>query len=190
MPSTNSSANSSEDLKTILASNDGTKIKSLFAFDASDPINRIVLKFQLWARYFFPKYFSSDDAPFHAKIDLNNARLYRGEIMQFVDVAFKGAAKTSRTKLFVAFVIANDESHYRRYFRVLSSDGTNSTQIVTDIYNMLVSPAVASMYPELFVKTGAKREETMSSFTTRRVSSYTPIPCLCPNVGVAGGCAS
>lgn len=149
-----------------MASNDPAKIKSLFAFDKTDTIERVATKFSIWAMHFFPKYFSSGEASFHRKIDLGNLKIYRGEALQFVDVAFKGAAKTSRTKLFVAFAIANDTDHSRRYFRVLSADGTNSIQIVTDIYNMLVSPAVASMYPEIFAKTQAKREETMSSFTT------------------------
>ncbi len=124
------------------------------------------MKFQLFARHFFPKYFSSEDADFHPQIDLNNLKVYRGELEQFVDGAFKGAAKTSRTKLFIAFVVAADQDHFRKYFRILSADNTNSEQISTDIYNMLVSPAVSALYPEIFTKTQAKREERMSSFTT------------------------
>lgn len=153
-------------IKQLLASNDKEKIKSLFAFNKVDPIDRVLFKFQLWMRFFFSKYFSSTDAPFHREIDLYNLKVYRGELEQFVDIAFKGAAKTSRTKLFVAFVIANDIDHKRRYFRVLAEDGNNSKQIVTDIYNMLVAPSIRALYPEIFEKTDAKREETMSSFTT------------------------
>lgn len=126
----------------------------------------MLLKFNLWTRYFFPQYFSSKDASFHRDIDLSNIAVYRGDIDQFVDVAFKGAAKTSRTKLFVAFFIANDTDKTRKYIRVLSADSTNSTQIATDIYNMLVARRVVEMYPEIFAKTQTKREETMSSFTT------------------------
>lgn len=161
-----SSTNSSTKIKEILASNDPVALKSLFAFNKADPIPRVLAKFQLWARYNFPQYFSSEDAAFHRAIDLHNLRVYRGELDQFVNIAFKGAAKTSRTKLFIAFVITCDMDHFRRYFRVLSADSTNSTQISTDIYNMLVSPRVAGLYPEIFAKTQAKREETMSSFTT------------------------
>lgn len=73
---------------------------------------------------------------------------------------------TTRTKLFVAFVIANDHEHTRKYFKVLSTDIKNSTQIVTDIYNMLIRQHVNHYYPEIFKKTIEKREETMSSFTT------------------------
>ena len=153
-------------IKQILDSNDPVQLKSLFAFNRSDPNERVVMKFNLWMRRHFAKYFSSEDADFHRVIDLNNLKVYRGEIEQFVDIAFKGAAKTSRTKLFVAYVIACDEDHTRKYFRVLSEDKTNAEQISTDVYNMLVSPMVHGLYPELFAKTEAKREETMSSFTT------------------------
>jgi len=140
--------------------------KTLFQFSQKDPDRTVILKFNVWARYFFPQYFSSTDAPFHVDIDTNNLLVYRGVIDQFVDIAFKGAAKTSRTKLFIAFFICNDIGHFRKYIRILSADATNSTQIATDIYNMLVSPRVAEMYPEIFAKTTAKREETLSSFTT------------------------
>ncbi len=153
-------------IKEILESGDPVAIKSLFAFGKSDSVEHVFVKLNLWMRHFFPQYFSSKDAPFHREIDLNNIKVYRGDLLQFVNGAFKGAAKTSRTKLFVAFAIANDSDHFRRYFRVLSADSTNSVQISTDVYNMLVKPDVAAMYPEIFAKTEAKREETMSSFTT------------------------
>lgn len=154
------------ELQAILTGTDLSAKKSLFAFNRHDALDLVLLKFALWSSQLFPQYFSSDDAPFHKDIDANNLRLYRGEIDQFVDIAFKGAAKTSRTKLFVAYAITNDQDRLRRYFRVLSEDATNSGQIATDIYNMLVSPEVRKLYPETFAKTEAKREETMSSFTT------------------------
>lgn len=71
---------------------------------------------------------------------------------------------TARTKLFLAFCISSDERHFRRYIKVLAADGDNSTQIVTDIYNMLAK--TVELYPEVFVDTKEKREERMSSFTT------------------------
>lgn len=73
---------------------------------------------------------------------------------------------TTRTKLFVAFCIANDTEHFRRYIKVLTKDLTNSKQIVTDIYNMFVDVRAREYYPEIFQKTQNKREETMQSFTT------------------------
>ena len=138
--------------------------KALFQFNSNDSEEAVVLKFNLWSRYFFAKYFTSNDAPFHKKIDTYNLKAYRGEISSFTDIAFRGAAKTARTKLFIGFVIANDTDHYRRYIKVLSADGVNSRQIVTDVYNMMAK--VGTFYPEVFEKTGLKREETMGSFTT------------------------
>jgi len=153
-------------IKKILDGSDMAAKKSLFAFDKHDANRLVLMKFRIWIAHLFPQYCSSKDAPFHFDFDLNNLRIYRGEMDQFVNGAFKGAAKTSRTKLFVAFVISNDMNRTRKYFRVLSADGTNSMQISTDIYNMLVAPQMRALYPEIFAKTGAKREETMSSFTT------------------------
>lgn len=168
--------------KTIneLLNSDGnlTEKKALFIFNSKDSDDKVILKFNLWTRYFFPQYFQSEDAEFHKQIDLSNLRTYRGNEVLFIDIAFRGAAKTARTKLFIGFVIANDLDHYRKYIKILSADGTNSKQIVTDIYNMFVQPRVKEMYPEVFKKTEAKREETMSSFTT-----YTGVKVLSDTVG-------
>lgn len=153
-------------MNDLLSSNEPTEVKSFFAFDSKNSVDQTLVKFNLWGRRFFPQYFSSKDAAFHREIDRYNLHCYRGEIDLFVNAAFKGAAKTSRTKLFIAFVICNDQDHKRRYMRVLSADSVNSVQITTDIYNMLVSPNVVAIYPEVFAKTTAKREETMGSFTT------------------------
>lgn len=150
----------------ILNGNDLKKIKALFAFDSTDTVEAIVFKLGLWARYTQPKYFKSKDAPFHKEIDTSLVMAYKGELEQFVDIAFRGASKTAKTKLFVAFAILNDQDHFRRYIKVLSADLTNAKQITTDVYNMLVSPRCKILYPEVFEKTDAKREETMGSFTT------------------------
>lgn len=150
-----------------MESNDPKKIRALFEFSLDrDTDEEIRIKFNIFARYSFPKYFSSEDAEFHKEIDIKNIKAYRGSLNAFLDIAFRGAAKTARTKLLMAYVIANDENHFRRYIKVLSADGDNSKQIVTDVYNMLVNPYVVLIYPELFEKTSAKREETMSAFTT------------------------
>lgn len=151
---------------SILESNDKNKIRALFAFNSADTDKEIVFKFNLWARFFYPHFFKFKDAKFHNDIDHTLVSLYRSKIKYFVNIAFRGAAKTTRTKLFVAFVIANDIEHSRKYFKVLSTDIKNSTQIVTDIYNMLIRKHVNQFYPEIFKKTVEKREETMSSFTT------------------------
>lgn len=140
-------------------------LKALFSFDI-EPNETVLTKFNLWARYFFGKYFSSEDAPFHKVMDNLNLQVYRGKIKTFSNIAFRGASKTARTKLFIAFCIANDLEHFRRYFKVLCEDGNNSAQITTDIYNMLISPQILEVYPEIFAKTHYKREERMTSFTT------------------------
>src|SRR6185369_14641629 len=102
------------ELEDLLQSDNLIELKSLFSFD-DEPDELIVFKYNLWARKYFPKYFSSDDAPFHADIDLNNIKVYRGKIPSYTDIAFRGAAKTARTKLFIAFCIANDTKHSRKY---------------------------------------------------------------------------
>lgn len=150
----------------ILHKGDKQEIRALFAFDKSASEKEVLLKFKIWGRWLYPKFFSAADAPFHGEMDKRNLRIYRGVDNTFIDIAFRGAAKTTRTKLFVAFCIANDMEHFRRYIKVLSADGDNSKQIVTDVYNLLINRAVVFYYPEIFVKTPEKREETMSSFTT------------------------
>ncbi len=155
-----------EEIKQILNSEDKIAIRVLFCFEPTDPLDAILFKFNIWARYCFPKYFTSEDALFHQEIDEANLKVYLNQLTSFINIAFRGAAKTARTKLFLAFCIANDLDHSRKYIKVLAEDGRNSQQIVTDIYNMLVSPVVAGLYPDVFEKTTAKREETMGSFTT------------------------
>lgn len=155
-----------QELLNLVNSNDKKVLKALYSFDDSNDNESIIFKFNLWSRKYFHKYFTSDDAPFHKELDLYNLKVYKGEISSFVDIAFRGAAKTARTKLFIAFCICNDINHFRKYIKVLAEDGKNSKQIVTDVYNMLVSPDIHKVWPEIFTKTKYKREETMSSFTT------------------------
>lgn len=153
-------------LKQILIDGDQDELLALFSFDKSDSNEKVILKFNLWSRHFFPKYFSSKDAGYHKKIDEYNLKCYRGQIKSFTDIVYRDGAKTTRTKLFFAFAIPNDRDHFRKYLKILSKDLKNSTQSVTDIYNILVTPRIVEMYPATFRKTVTKREETMSSFTT------------------------
>lgn len=167
------------ELQKILKSNNLKDKKALFAFDKSNSNEQVYVKFNLWARYFFSKYFTSNDCEEHKEMDLNNIKTYRSEINQYVNVAFRGFAKTARTKLFIAFCIANDLDHTKRFIRCISADLDNAKQSVTDIYNMFVQPRVKEMYPEIFEKTESKREETMSGFTTT-----TGIKVLAKQIGV------
>lgn len=152
------------ELQEILTGNDKKLKKAVFLFNRENTDEEVLLKFNIWCRYFFPRYFTSEDATFHKDIDRENLKAYWGITRSFVDVAFRGAAKTAKTKLFLAYCIANDTDKFRKYIKVLSADGDNSTQIVTDIYNMLSK--VHEYYPEIFTDTKEKREERMSSFTT------------------------
>lgn len=153
-----------ETAQTILNGKDIEAKKALFCFSKADSNRAIRVKFNLWSRYQFPKYFSSPDAPFHEEMDDAIIRVYKGDKSSLTNIAFRGAAKTARTKLFIAYAILNDTDHSKRYVKVLAADITNAKQIVTDVYNMLVS--CDYMYQEIFVRTEIKREETMSSFTT------------------------
>jgi len=150
----------------IIESGNKGSLRALFSFNSEDTDKLVIVKFNLWSRYFFPKYFTSIDAKFHKEIDQGNLDVYRGKLESFIDVAFRGAAKTARTKLFMGFVILNDIDQSHRYFKVLCEDKANSAQIVTDVYNMLVNNLIVQLYPETFEKTTTKREETMASFTT------------------------
>lgn len=150
----------------IIKKGNKAEILALFRFNLSEPDEVILVRFGLWARYFFPKYFKYEDAPFHKQMDLNNLRSYRGDIKSFLDIAFRGCGKTTRAKLFISFCVLNDKNTHRKYIKVLSKDINNSKQWVTDIYNMLVVSRVREFYPNTFEKSELKREETMSAFTT------------------------
>lgn len=149
----------------ILNNGSKSQIKALFVFDRQTEAELIRQKFLYWSRYFFPKFFSSPDASFHQKIDEGNIGVYKNG-GSFLDVAYRDSAKTTRTKLFIGFVVVNDEDHYRKYIKVLSKDLSNAKQSTTDVYNMLVSRKIKALYSEIFQKTDTKREETMASFTT------------------------
>lgn len=156
----------------ILDSGDIKAGRALFAFDCKTPEESIIKRFRVWSRWFFPDYFLDalekpiKDALFHSAFDIQTLRVYLGKEKDFVNAGFRGCAKTTRNKLLLAFLIANDIDHYRGFIKILSSDGANSKQFVTDIYNMFVTERVAYYYPEIFARGVKKREETMSSFTT------------------------
>ena len=48
----------------------------------------------------------------------------------------------------------------------MSADLTNAKQLCTDVYNMLIQPRILNLYPNTFIKSEFKREETMGAFTT------------------------
>ena len=141
---------------------------SLFYFDISMSTEEIELKLNLWSRYHFPQYFGSPDADFHSEMNKAMIEVYKGNLDHFVNIAFRGAGKDVKTQLFIAYTILNDTQSYRKYYKVLSDDGTNSVQSVTDIYNMLVNPKTTLLYPNTFEKSVFKREERKDAFTTSK----------------------
>jgi hypothetical protein len=98
----------------ILNNGSAAEVRALFAFNSANTDEEILVKFQLWTRWFFPQYFKAKDAPFHRIIDASNLKVYRGWWAEFLDIVFRGGAKTTRTKLFTAFAISNDEDHRRK----------------------------------------------------------------------------
>lgn len=154
-------------IKEILKQGVPRELLALFQFDLTESDEKILLRFDLWGRYFFPQYFKSDDAEFHFDINSGNLAIYRGtELDAFIDIAFRGAGKDVKTQLFIAFVILNDKNHFRRYFKCLSEDLDNAIQSVTDIYNMLVNPKIAKIYPKTFERTAFKKVERQDAFDT------------------------
>jgi len=155
-----------QQIKDILTGNDVIQKRALFSFSLEMHTDKqIIRKYNIWSKLYFSKYFTSDDAPFHKEMIENTLRCYRGEFT-LINSAFRGSAKTSVTKLFIAFCIANDINHHRKYIKILSADLKNSKQLCTDIYNALISESIQEINPNIFEKTVSKREEQMGSFTT------------------------
>src|SRR4051812_26861539 len=61
------------------------EVRALFGFDSTNTEQEVLIKFQLWARWYYPQYFKAHDAPFHRDIDTFNLRVYRGALKAFVD---------------------------------------------------------------------------------------------------------
>lgn len=136
----------------------------LYGFDKSNTELEILKKFQFFSQINYARYFKGEPAKFHDLMVLNLIKSYRGE--RYINLAFRGSAKTTLSKLFVTFVLLNDKDTYRKYIKVLSRDIKNPKQIVTDVYNMCLE--VRSIYGDIFEKEGdKKREETMQSFTMK-----------------------
>ena len=137
---------------------------AFFAFDSKNSRTVIHFKFITWAHTCYPRYFQSIPAPFHDDIIRHMIDAYYGDI-KYTNLGFRGCAKTTWTKLFIAYAILNDMDQTRRYMKVLTRNIGNAKQMVTDIYNLIVE--VKDFYGDIFQKDGdKKREETMGSFTT------------------------
>lgn len=145
---------------------------ALYQFNCLEDDNEIIVKkFRVWSRANYPRYFTDKESPEHKVMVNNFVKSYKGEC-NGVEIAFRGFGKTSILKLFITFVILNDKAFYRKYIKILSRDLKNSKQMVTDIYNLIVE--VKDIYGDVFEKEGdKKREETMSSFTTKSAQKLT-----------------
>ena len=84
--------------------------------------------------------------------------------MNTLEIAFRGAAKTSLLKMFVVYVLIFDGDQKKKYIKFLTRDGKNSRQFVTDVYNLIIE--TRDVFGNLFAKEDdKKRETTMLSFT-------------------------
>lgn len=155
---------SSQKIKDIILHGKSQDKRILFAFDKNTPIEKVALKYKLFTRAMYPRYYKEKSAPFHDDMVLRTIKCYKGE--NIVDIGFRGAAKTTIKKLVRVFILLNDQDHYRKYIKIQCGDLNNAKQIVTDIYNMCIEPQVKEIYGNVFQSKGdEKREETMSSFT-------------------------
>lgn len=137
---------------------------AFFAFEESEPPKMIAFKFTYWIYRLYPRYLQSAPAPFHEQMALNMINAYYGN-GNYTNLGFRGCAKTTYAKLFIAFALLNDMEHRRKYIKVLARNLNNSKGMVTDIFNLIVE--VKPLYGNLFPKKKEQKgEETMLVFTT------------------------
>lgn len=154
---------SKEFIKNIAVNGSPAEKQELFGFTVEEDDKRILKKFKLFARANYPRYFKAEDSPEHDVLILNYIRSYKGE-QNALELAYRGFAKTTLAKLFIAYCLLNDKEEFRKYIKVISKDLKNSKQIVTDIYNLMVE--LMHIYGDVFKKEGRKKqEETMGEFT-------------------------
>lgn len=148
----------------IIKKGDRQEILTLLAITGKESPDLFRFKFEFFCYLFFPRYFTSKGADFHDVIIEHMRQSYYGEI-RYLNLGFRGCAKTSYTKLFLTFMVLNDRVLTRKYIKVMTRNMGNAKQLVTDVYNNCVT--LKDLYGDIFVKEGdKKREETMGSFTT------------------------
>lgn len=159
---------SKDRIKKILTDGNPAEKRAVFEFSKEDTDEMIALKFELYGRSQYPRYFKYKSAKEHKQLILNLVACYRSTSKQgTAEIAFRGFGKTSIAKLFLAFVLQNDKDAIKKFIKVLTLDGKNSKQTVTDVYNLMVETEY--IYGDLFEKEGdKKREETMSAFTMKK----------------------
>jgi len=157
---------SAEQIKQICLHGTPNEKRALYAFNKEMPIEKVLFKFHLFTRTHFSRYYQQKSAPFHPVMAGNYLRSYLlGE--NRMELAFRGAAKTSLLELVVVYILLNDTESTKRYIKILSRDLKNSKKMVTDIYNKLIE--LEPVYGDVFEQEGKKkREETMSSFIMKK----------------------
>lgn len=164
---------SSDYIKQICTTGTDQDRRDLFSFTVEMPNKKILKKFQLFSRTYYSRYFQDEDADFHPLIILDLIDSYKG-VVNIGEAGARGIAKTALLKLFDTFVLANDKSAFRRFIKVMSKDISNSRQITTDVYNMLLE--LEKDYGDLFLKDGKKKqEETMGGFTMVKEVNDKPV---------------
>jgi hypothetical protein len=150
----------------IFAKGNTEEIKAMFGFDDSTGNEEIVKKFRLFSALCFPKAYSLKSAEFHRQLETDLVASYIDGV-KVCNMFFRDSGKTTKTKLFVAFVLLNDNrSKKREFIKILSKDLKNPKQIVTDVYNMIID--CRWIYGDVFMKEDdKKREETMTAFTMK-----------------------
>lgn len=153
-----------EHAEKVISTGSDEEVLAFFAFDKTEPRDLVAFKFKYWAYKVYPRYFQSEPAEFHDDFIYHMLGAYYGE-HNYLNLGFRGCAKTSYSKLFLVYVILNDIDHTRRYIKVLARNFNNSKQMVTDIFNMISE--VKQLYGNvLYKEKDQKKEETMASFTT------------------------
>lgn len=161
--------NSKEFIQNIILNGTVAEKLELYGFNSGTPHRIILKKFKYFSRANYPRYFRHKSAPFHDEWVLDMIKSYYGE--NVLNIASRGLGKTTAKKLFDVFVLLNDQDAHRKYMKILTKDLKNSKQIVTDVYNLIVE--VHDIYGDVFEKEGdKKREETMTSFTTKDGRKY------------------
>jgi len=154
-----------EYIENIILNGSAEDKRALYAFSIKDDIKIIAKKFNLFVVGNYDRYYTHKPAPFHAEMIENYIKAFKGDI-NFLNIGFRGCAKTSLMKLFITFILLNDVDTTKKFIKILTKEQRGSNQLVVDVYNMIVE--VAWLYGDVFQKEGKiKREETMSSFTMR-----------------------
>lgn len=151
-------------IKDIILEGEPHEKCMVFSFNKEMSIEKVLFKFKLFTKTNLPRYFKGKGSTFHDDMVRNLIKSYRGD--NYINLAFRGSSKTTLAKLFLVFVLLNDENKARKYVKILSRDIKNPKQIVTDVYNMCLE--LRTLYGDVFEKEGdKKREETMGSFTMK-----------------------